>query len=95
VLGVWTVLPRLGGKAEKGFIYWRSIAVHGSPAELQKSFSSQTVHELNDHLLRHIFVLSTRVCIPKYRAVLLCVWALTLGGFLAISALMLQGGPRS
>jgi Family of unknown function (DUF5706) len=89
-LSVWTVLPRLRGTPEKGFIYWGSIAAHCSVDQLQKSFHSQTPHELNDYLLRHIFVLSTRVCIPKYRAVSLCILALALGGFLAISALMLQ-----
>jgi hypothetical protein len=98
-LGVWTVLPRLrgtpeSGTPEKGFIFWKDIADHGSFTELQESFHSHTARQLNDRLLKHVWVLSKHVLIPKYRAVLGCIWALALGAFLAICALMLQDAGK-
>ena len=93
-LAVWTVLPRLGSSQNKGFIYWGSIAAHGSMDLLQTSFHSQSARTLNDHLLHHIFDISTKVCIPKYRFVRWCICALFVGGFVAAAGLILQDLPR-
>lgn len=92
-LAVWTVLPRLGSSQSKGFVYWNSIAAHGSVDLLQTSFHSQSAHTLNDHLLHHVFDISSKVCIPKYRSVSLCILALSIGGVLAAAALVLQDLP--
>lgn len=89
-LAIWTVLPRLRSTQSKGFIYWGSIAAHGKVDLLQTSFHSQSALTLNDHLLHHVFDISSRVCIPKYRFVSLCIWALMIGGFVAAAALVLQ-----
>ena len=94
VLAIATVLPRLRGTVSKGFIYWGNIAAYGEVEQLRTSFHAQSARTLNDHLLHHIFDISFRVCIPKYRSVTLCIWTLVVGGFLAAAAaLLLQGMP--
>ena len=90
ILAVWTVFPRLRTTQSKGFIYWGNIAAHRNIDLLRTSFHSQSARTLNDHLLHHIFDISTNVCIPKYRAVSLCIVTLCLGGCLAAAALVLQ-----
>jgi hypothetical protein len=92
-LAIWTVLPRLRSTQSKGFIYWGSIAAHGNVGLLQTSFHSQSAHTLSDHLLHHVFDISTKVCIPKYRSLSLCIWVLCVGAFLAAAALVLQDLP--
>ena len=87
---IWTILPRLRSTQSKGFIYWGSISEHGSLELLQTSFHSQSARTLNDHLLHHVFDISSKVCVPKYRSISLCIWALCIGGFLAAAALVLQ-----
>ncbi|MDR3718878.1 MAG: DUF5706 domain-containing protein [Bryobacteraceae bacterium] len=90
VLAVWTVLPRLRSTQAKGFIYWDSIAAHGNVELLKTSFHSQSARTLNDHLLHHVFDISSKVLVPKYRAVSLCIIALCIGGIFAAAALVLQ-----
>jgi hypothetical protein len=87
---IWTIVPRLRSTQSKGFIYWGSIAAHGNVELLQSSFHSQSAHTLNDHLLHHLFDISTKVCVPKYRAVSLSIWALSIGGFIAAVALLVK-----
>lgn len=94
VLALWTVWPRLRSTQTKGFIYWGSIAQHRTIEHLQTSFHSQSARTLNDHLLHHVFDISSKVCIPKYRHVSLCILALSLGGLLASAALILQDAPE-
>jgi hypothetical protein len=94
-LAVWTILPRLRSSQSKGFIYWGSIAAHGSMELLQTSFHAQSAQTLNDHLLHHVFDISTKVCIPKYRAVYLSITALFIGGFLGAAGLLLQDRPHN
>ena len=93
VLAVWTVLPRLRSTQSKGFVYWGAIANHGTVELLQTSFHSQSARTLNDHLLHHVFDISKKVCLPKYRAVTLCIWAVVIGGFLSAAALMVADIP--
>lgn len=93
-LAIWTVLPRVRSTQWKGFIFWDSIAAHRNVETLQTSFHGQSGRTLNDHLLHHVFEISSNVCIPKYRAVRLCICALVIGGFLAGAALILQDIPR-
>lgn len=90
-----TILPRLRSTQSKGFIYWGSISKHGSLELLQTSFHSQSARTLNDHLLHHVFDISSKVCVPKYRSISLCIWALCIGGFLAAAALIVQDVPQN
>ena len=89
-LVMWTVRPRLRSTQSKGFIYWGSIAAHGNVDLLQTSFHSQSARTLNDHLLHHCFDISSRVLIPKYRTVSLCLLLLCIGGALGAAALLSQ-----
>lgn len=93
-LAVWTILPRLRSSQNKGFIYWGSIAAHGRMELLQTSFHAQSARTLNDHLLHHVFDISTKVCIPKYHSVYFCIIALALGGFLSVTGLVLRDVPH-
>jgi hypothetical protein len=93
-LAIWAVLPRLGSTQSKGFIYWDSIAAHGNIERLQNAFNKQPPRTLNDHLLHHVFDISTKVCIPKYRAIAFCIWALCIGSLLAAAALVSQDLPH-
>lgn len=93
-LAIWAVLPRLGSTQTKGFIYWDSIAAHGSIEKLQKAFNEQPARTLNDHLLHHVYDISTKVCIPKYRAIALCIWTLCIGSLLTAAALVSQDLPH-
>jgi hypothetical protein len=90
LLAVWTIRPRLRSTQDKGFIYWSSVAAHKRVELLYTSFHGQSPRTLNDHLLQHIFDLSTKVCVPKYRHVSLCMLFLVIGGFLAGWALLIQ-----
>jgi len=47
-------------------------------------------HEVPCH---HVFDISTRVSIPKYRTVSFCIVMLCIGGFLAAAALIVQSAP--
>jgi hypothetical protein len=89
-LAIWTILPRLRSTQSNGFIYWGSIAAYKNLELLQTSFHSQSARTLNDHLLHHVFDVSSKVCVPKYRTVSLCIWALCIGGIVALAALVLQ-----
>ncbi len=95
VLALWTVRPRLQSTQSRGFIFWGNIANHKNIEDLQSSFYSQSEQNLNDHLLRHLFDLSKKICVPKYRSTSLCVAALCLGAFLAGVALTLQAPAAS
>lgn len=89
-IAVWTIRPRLGSTQDKGFIFWGSVAAHKKLEELQTSFHGQSARTLNDHLLHHVFDISSKVCVPKYRYVSICM-ALTLaGGLMGGAALMMQ-----
>ena len=90
LLAVWTIRPRLRSTQTKGFIYWGSIAAHQRLELLQTSFHGQSARTLNDHLLHHVFDISTKVCVPKYRYVSLCMLCLVIGSILGGSALLLQ-----
>jgi hypothetical protein len=92
-LSLLIVLPRLRSTQSKGFIYWQNIAEFGEAELLQTSFHSQSARSLNDHLLHHLFDISTRVCVPKYHKVSICIVALGIGGVLATAALILQNLP--
>ena len=94
LLAIWTVLPRLRSTQSKGYIYWGNIAAHGKVELLQTSFHSQSARTLNDHLLHHVFDISSKVCIPKYRAVSFCIWALVIGSFLAAGNLILNDATK-
>ena len=95
LLALWIVRPRLGSTQPKGFIFWGSIAAYSDVSSLKESFRSQSTQTLDEHLLHHIFDLSTKVCVPKYRYISLCILALGIGGVLAAGSLVLQGtGPE-
>ena len=88
-LSVLVVLPRLGTSQDKGFVYWQNIAAHGSSEQFRAAFGRASTRHLNDHLLHHLYDLSTSVSIPKYWRVTICIWCLVLGGFLAAVALVI------
>jgi hypothetical protein len=94
-LALWAVRPRLRSTQAKGFIFWGSIAAHPDLSSFQRSFESQSVHALNDHLLHHLYDLSKRVCIPKYRNVSLCIAMLGVGAVFAAASLALQSTEAS
>jgi hypothetical protein len=94
LLSTSTVLPRLRSTQSKGFVFWGGIASYGSLENLRTSFHAQSTHTLNDQMLHHVFDIATKVCVPKYRAVSLCIWALVLGGFLSGASMILQDVPR-
>jgi hypothetical protein len=94
-LAIWTVLPRLRSTQSKGFIYWANIAAYGNVELLQTSFHSQSARALNDHLLHNLFDISSKVCVPKFRTVSRCIWALVICGVLAAAGLLLQEMPQS
>lgn len=93
-LAIWAVWPRLGSTQSEGFVYWDSIAAHGTIERLQNAFNEQPARALNDHLLHHVFDISKQVCIPKYRAIALCIWSLCIGSLLAAAALVSQDLPH-
>jgi hypothetical protein len=90
LLTIFTVLPRLSSTQSRGFIYWDAIAAHGSVELLQRSFNLQSSQILSDHLLHHIFDISKKVCVPKYRYVRWCIITLCAGAGLAAIALVLK-----
>lgn len=89
-LTVWAVLPRLRSSQSKGFIYWGAVAAHQKVDVLQTSFQAQSTRTLNDHLLHHVFDISTKVCVPKFRIVWFCIATLAAGAALSVAALVLQ-----
>ncbi len=90
-LAIWTIRPRLKTTQAKGYIFWGSVAAHREVADFKTSFHSLSERELNDHLIGHIFDIAKHVCIPKYRAVSICLLMLFLGVFLGAASLILQG----
>jgi hypothetical protein len=90
LLALWTVRLRLRSSQTLGFIFWGSIAAHEDVGGFRSSFHAQSEKTLSDHLLHHIFDLSEKVCVPKYRNISLCIAALSIGGILAGAALVLQ-----
>ena len=92
-MAILAVRPRLGTTQSKGYIYWGSIAAHGSVDILQASFHAESARTLNDHLLHHIFDVSS-VSVPKYRVVSVAIATLAIGGVLAVSALLLNDVPK-
>ncbi len=84
---VWAVFPRLGSTQSKGFVYWGSIAEHGSPELLQASFHSQSARTLNDHLLHHVFDIS-KLLIPKYRRIAWSIRVLCIGAVMAVTSII-------
>lgn len=89
LLAIGTVFPRLRSTQAKGFVFWSSITAYGSFELLRTSFQAQSADSLSDHLLHHVFDIATEVCVPKFRTVSWCVWALVAGSFLAAAALLL------
>ena len=92
-IAIWTVVPRLGSSQSKGFVFWNSVAAHGTVEQFQTAFAAQSTRTLNKHLLHHLFDISSKVTIPKYRAVSLCIWCLCIGGILATLALIAEDAP--
>lgn len=92
-LAIWTVLPRFKMTQLKGFVFWDSIANHGSLESLQAAFRAQSARTLNDQLLHHVFDISTKVCIPKFRTIHFCLWALFMGAFLTVASVVLEDLP--
>lgn len=88
--GLSVIRPRLRSTQSKGYVFWGAIAAHGDVDLLRTSFHSQSPRTLNDHLLHHLFDLSQKVAVPKYRSVSLCLLTLGIGGLLAVAALVLQ-----
>jgi hypothetical protein len=78
-LAAWTVRPRLRSTQIQGFIYWGNLAAFSDHLELARAFRGHDARSLNDQLLHHNFDIATQVCVPKYRAVSLCISALALG----------------
>lgn len=95
VLALLTVRPRLRSSQSKGFIFWGNIAAHRKVDVFQASFHSQSEEALNDQLLHHLFDLSQKVCLPKYRQISLSIATLGIGGLLAGAALALQAAPEA
>jgi hypothetical protein len=95
VLAAWVVIPRLRTTQETGFVYWQNLAAHGEAGVLQTSFHSQSERTLNDHLLHHNFDLSTKVLMPKYRAIAWCFLFLSAGAVLSASALVCRDVQQS
>jgi hypothetical protein len=89
-LSIWTIRPRLTTTQSKGYIYWGNVAAYREIEEFKTAFHSQSPQALNDCLLHHIFDLSKHVCVPKYRAVSVCMLLLFVGGLLAIATLAWQ-----
>ena len=87
---IWTIRPRLKTTQAKGYIYWDNVAAHREIETFKTSFHSESPRALNDCLLHHIFDISKHVCVPKYRAVSVCLLLLLMGAFLAIASLALQ-----
>ena len=90
ILSLLTIRPRLKSTQSQGFIFWGSIAAHEKLERLQTSFDAQSIKTLNDHLLHHLFDLSVKVVVPKYKQISLLILAAGIGGFAAALALILN-----
>jgi hypothetical protein len=87
---IWTIRPRLKTAQQTGYIYWGNITAYQEIDRFKIAFHSQSPRALNDCLLQHVFDISKHVCVPKYRAVSICLLLLLIGACLSIATLALQ-----
>jgi hypothetical protein len=93
VLSVVAIRPRLWNKTSVGFIFWDSVAGHGSHQPFSHAVRELTAQARTTALSEHLFVLAT-VAKRKYTYVSWATNAGIAGGVLAGFVLFLQHALR-
>ena len=88
-LSVSAVRPRLWNKTSIGYIFWESIAGHGSPQEFSRAVGELPARMRTRAISDHLFVLAT-VAKRKYAYVKLAIYTGLPGAALAGIALFMQ-----
>lgn len=94
VLSVAAIRPRLWNKTDIGYIFWGSIAGHGSMLQFTRSVHELSLKGMSNAISDHLFVLSF-IAKRKYAYV---DWALSVGvagGALACTVLFVQHATRA
>jgi hypothetical protein len=92
-LSIAAIRPRLWNKTPLGFIFWNSIAVHGSAIQFTRAVHNSTDKERCEAVSNHLFVLAS-IAKRKYAYVAWAIYTAVLGGSLAGTALFLQHAYR-
>jgi hypothetical protein len=92
-LAAWTVTPRTKSSQTKSFIYWQAISAHACQEQFQSDFAKASLLSLNEQLVQHLYDLSTKICVPKFRIVRLCLLCLCIGALLTIVVLFTGTRP--
>jgi hypothetical protein len=94
VFAVLTIRPRLHGKSlSGGYIFWESVAAHGSASTFRQAASKLDSEDQSAELLNHLFVLA-QIAERKYARVNLSIWMGLCGGIVTAMVLFLGHALR-
>jgi hypothetical protein len=90
---VAAIRPRLWNKTSVGYIFWESVAGHGTAQAFSHTVRELQAQDRTTAISDHLFVLAT-VAKRKYLYVSLAMYAVVAGGFLTGIVLFLQHALR-